>query len=274
LTALVLPSTASADPSANDWHRLRVCESSDNYRANTGNAHYGAYQFDLPTWRSVGGTGVPSNASPAEQDHRALLLWRMRGWEPWQCAAIIGLTGGPGSAGSGGSGGSGGSHRPVNPTTWPGASYRVGDWSTHIAVWQKQMGKRGAPLVGTGQFGPKTLAVVKAVQRQNGLPANGILGPLTWNLAWSGVYHAGGGAARPAVPKWPGSYYSQGDHNSAIAMWQKQMRKRGAPLVGTGQFGPKTVAVVDALQRQNGLPAVGFIGPNTWALAWTGRYHR
>ena len=48
-------STASADPSAQDWFRLRTCESSNNYAINTGNAHYGAYQFDLSTWRSVGG---------------------------------------------------------------------------------------------------------------------------------------------------------------------------------------------------------------------------
>src|SRR6266516_4712901 len=43
---VVLPSSvASADPSADAWHRLRVCESSDNYATNTGNGHYGAYQF-------------------------------------------------------------------------------------------------------------------------------------------------------------------------------------------------------------------------------------
>src|SRR5215475_15403481 len=84
-------STAAADPSARDWYRLRVCESGNNYRINTGNDHYGAYQFDLPTWQSVGGHGLPNQASPAEQDARALMLYRMRGWEPWQCAAIVGL---------------------------------------------------------------------------------------------------------------------------------------------------------------------------------------
>src|SRR5579875_1090206 len=85
------PTSASADPSASTWQRLRICESSDNYQTNTGNGYYGAYQFDLPTWRSVGGTGLPSDASPAEQDYRALYLYRMRGWEPWECATILGL---------------------------------------------------------------------------------------------------------------------------------------------------------------------------------------
>jgi peptidoglycan hydrolase-like protein with peptidoglycan-binding domain len=50
------------------------------------------------------------------------------------------------------------------------------------------MHKRGAPLTGTGQFGPTTLSVVKAVQRQNHLKVTGILGPSTWKLAWSGKY--------------------------------------------------------------------------------------
>ncbi|MGS0683561.1 transglycosylase family protein [Nakamurella sp. GG22] len=85
---------AAADPSASDWQRLRVCESGDNYTINTGNGYYGAYQFDLGTWRSVGGTGYPHQASKATQDALALELWRQRGWSPWACAAIVGLTGG------------------------------------------------------------------------------------------------------------------------------------------------------------------------------------
>ena len=48
VASVVLPSsTASADPSATTWHRLRMCESSNNYSINTGNGYYGAYQFDL-----------------------------------------------------------------------------------------------------------------------------------------------------------------------------------------------------------------------------------
>lgn len=53
------------------------------YRTDTGNGFYGAYQFDLPTWRSVGGSGNPAHASPAEQDARALALYESRGLAPW-----------------------------------------------------------------------------------------------------------------------------------------------------------------------------------------------
>ena len=62
---------------------LRQCESGGDYTTNTGNGFYGAYQFDLQTWQSVGGSGLPSDASPAEQDFRAALLWRQRGSSPW-----------------------------------------------------------------------------------------------------------------------------------------------------------------------------------------------
>lgn len=64
--------------------KIRRCESGGNYSILSPSGRYrGAYQFDKPTWRSVGGTGDPAAASPAEQDYRALLLLRSRGTRPW-----------------------------------------------------------------------------------------------------------------------------------------------------------------------------------------------
>jgi hypothetical protein len=64
--------------------KIRRCESRGNYSVVSPSGRYrGAYQFDIPTWRSVGGTGDPAAASPAEQDYRALLLLRARGTRPW-----------------------------------------------------------------------------------------------------------------------------------------------------------------------------------------------
>lgn len=66
------------------WARLRFCESSDDYGAISRSGRYrGAYQFDLPTWESVGGTGDPALATPAEQDARARELYARRGSAPW-----------------------------------------------------------------------------------------------------------------------------------------------------------------------------------------------
>src|SRR5262249_2481727 len=63
--------------------RIRQRESGGNYAENTGNGYYGAYQFSPGTWRSVGGSGLPSDASPAEQDARAQTLYNQRGCSPW-----------------------------------------------------------------------------------------------------------------------------------------------------------------------------------------------
>jgi hypothetical protein len=84
-----------AGASENDWNRLKVCESGNNYSTNTGNGYYGAYQFDLQTWHGVGGSGLPSNASPHTQDLLARKLYRERGWAPWECARILGLKADP-----------------------------------------------------------------------------------------------------------------------------------------------------------------------------------
>ncbi len=72
-----------SDPTPAQWEALRQCESSGNYLVNTGNGYFGAYQFDQPTWESVGGSGRPHWAEPVVQDARARLLFARRGWQPW-----------------------------------------------------------------------------------------------------------------------------------------------------------------------------------------------
>ncbi len=67
-------------------YRVVMCESGGYAPTNTGNGYYGLWQFDLPTWRSVGGTGLPSDASATEQVMRARMLYDARGWAPWGCA--------------------------------------------------------------------------------------------------------------------------------------------------------------------------------------------
>ena len=77
---------------ANDLYRLRMCESGGNYRDNTGNGYYGAYQFALSTWSNLGYSGLPSNAPPPEQDQAATTLVQRSGWGQWPtCSAMLGL---------------------------------------------------------------------------------------------------------------------------------------------------------------------------------------
>lgn len=65
------------------------CESGGNYKINTGNGYYGAWQFDRGTWRSNGGGkyGKTANKAPKwAQDYIAWKTWKSRGWQPWACA--------------------------------------------------------------------------------------------------------------------------------------------------------------------------------------------
>ncbi len=72
-----------------NWDGLAYCESTNNPNAVNNPAGYlstyGLFQFDLPTWQSVGGSGNPGDASPEEQLVRAKLLYQSRGLEPWLC---------------------------------------------------------------------------------------------------------------------------------------------------------------------------------------------
>ena len=64
--------------------RIAQCESGGNPRAVSASGLYrGKYQFDIATWESVGGTGDPIDASEAEQDLRAEILYERRGPAPW-----------------------------------------------------------------------------------------------------------------------------------------------------------------------------------------------
>jgi hypothetical protein len=78
----LVPPAGTATPRAN----LPWCtwgpESGGDYSASNG-THFGKYQFDLSTWQSVGGSGNPASASPAEQDRRAAMLYAQRGGQPW-----------------------------------------------------------------------------------------------------------------------------------------------------------------------------------------------
>ena len=293
--------SASADPSADDWYQLRMCESTNRYDINTGTGYYGAYQFDQPTWNSVGGTGRPDQATPAEQDYRALILYRNRGWGPWVCARLVGLSedsdartrvappiGGNQSSGSGASEGEAPPAAGGAPG-WPGRQFAEGDSSEALKAWQKQMGTRGYDLVGTGYFGPKTKAAVLDLQAKAGLNVVGYIGPKTWAAAWSSGGEAAApapaapapaayvpatnescGVGQPTAPAWPGKQFVQGDTDRDLQCFQRQLGSRGYGLTGTGYYGPATKTAVVALQERNGINPSGILGPLTWNAAWAG----
>ncbi|MCP5027392.1 MAG: hypothetical protein GY929_14020 [Actinomycetia bacterium] len=86
-----LTPSGRVEPTADQWAALRNCEATGNYQAvNPSGKYRGAYQFDQRTWESVGGTGDPAAANPAEQDLRAYILYDSRGARPWpQCGRFL-----------------------------------------------------------------------------------------------------------------------------------------------------------------------------------------
>jgi resuscitation-promoting factor RpfB len=75
------------------WDQLAQCESGGNWATNTGNGYYGGLQFNIGTWQSYGGTGLPSNAS---RETQIAIATKVRdasgGYGAWPaCAASLGL---------------------------------------------------------------------------------------------------------------------------------------------------------------------------------------
>ncbi len=84
-------STSSNSNSGLNWGALAACESGGNASVVSSNGLYhGLYQFDAQTWQSMGGSGVASDASAAEQTQRAQQLYDSRGSQPWPvCGARL-----------------------------------------------------------------------------------------------------------------------------------------------------------------------------------------
>ncbi|NUU25910.1 MAG: DUF348 domain-containing protein [Streptomycetaceae bacterium] len=76
--------TSVAGADGLNWSALAQCEAGGRPTAVDGSGTYhGLYQFDARTWQGLGGSGVASTASAAEQTYRAKLLYVQRGASPW-----------------------------------------------------------------------------------------------------------------------------------------------------------------------------------------------
>lgn len=86
------PAPRTSAVSGGVWDRLAQCESGGNWSINTGNGYYGGLQFSLSSWRAVGGSGYPHQASKSEQIARAEMLKARQGWGAWPaCTSKLGL---------------------------------------------------------------------------------------------------------------------------------------------------------------------------------------
>ena len=85
--------SSGAVVSGDVWAALAQCESGGNPKAvSSSGRYYGLYQFSLSTWQSVGGSGLPTDASADEQTARAQALQARSGWGQWPaCSTKLGL---------------------------------------------------------------------------------------------------------------------------------------------------------------------------------------
>jgi len=78
------PASPSGSSANLNWAALAQCESGGNPTIVSKNGKYhGLYQFSVATWQSVGGTGLPSQASASEQTARAQMLYERSGAGQW-----------------------------------------------------------------------------------------------------------------------------------------------------------------------------------------------
>ena len=78
-----VPNTVAGADNLN-WAAVAQCESGGNPKSvGGGGLYFGLYQFSPSTWASLGGSGLPSNATPAEQTYRAKLLYVRSGAGQW-----------------------------------------------------------------------------------------------------------------------------------------------------------------------------------------------
>lgn len=127
------------------------------------------------------------------------------------------------------------------PTLDPGASGET------VKVIQRLLTSRGADLVIDGDFGTVTTDAVAAFQSDQGLVADGQVGPKTW----------------PKLVRTVDAGSSPGD---AVKAAQTALNKHSAGLAVDGDFGSVTRAAVETFQSVNQLVVDGECGPKTWEV--------
>ena len=207
--ASLVAGAASAGGSVAQFERLASCESGGNWAINTGNGYYGGLQFNLGTWRGVGMSGYPHQASKAQQIAAGQKLHSQRGWKPWpSCSRTLGLSGDGGYSGSGeetlaaaaSRAPAASRSRPAAPAApalartsaapaFDGHVMTVRDVRTRRTAtrsWQQQMTRRGYPLVADGLFGRRSAAAAAAFAQAKGLPTpRGTVDAALWTATWT-----------------------------------------------------------------------------------------
>ncbi|MEU1892950.1 peptidoglycan DD-metalloendopeptidase family protein [Streptomyces pristinaespiralis] len=95
--ALPLVGAGSSHAASVDvWEKVAACESTDNWRINSGNGYYGGLQFSQATWEAYGGRQYAARADLATKDQQIAVAEKVleaQGPRAWPtCSVQAGLT--------------------------------------------------------------------------------------------------------------------------------------------------------------------------------------
>ncbi|MFF4845463.1 transglycosylase family protein [Streptomyces collinus] len=98
--AVAVPAAQATDSSwagnGANWDRVAACESTGDWRANTGNGFSGGLQFTASTWKEFGGHVFASSAhlaTPEQQKAVANKILAVQGPTAWPvCSKAAGLS--------------------------------------------------------------------------------------------------------------------------------------------------------------------------------------
>ena len=131
---------------------------------------------------------------------------------------------------------------------------RQGDQGEDVRVLQRALGRAGFdPGPAVGIFDPRVGLALRVFQQANGLDADGVAGPLTWEAL--SPYMEGEGIG-----------FRKGDEGPYVQMIQLALSRAGFHTGRLdGIYGPQTESAVLAFQQANGLGADGIVGKQTLA---------
>ncbi|MEU0276371.1 transglycosylase family protein, partial [Streptomyces sp. NPDC006307] len=92
----LLGAGAAHAASVDVWEKVAACESTNNWKINTGNGYYGGLQFTQSTWEAYGGTRYAPRADLATKDQQIAIAEKVlkgQGPRAWPaCSVKAGLT--------------------------------------------------------------------------------------------------------------------------------------------------------------------------------------
>ena len=128
---------------------------------------------------------------------------------------------------------------------------RSGSEGPAVIEAQKLLGMEGAALNGT--YDAAMAARVRQFQQEQGIAADGVLGPSTMSLLLRS------GTSREIES---GTIYEPGDVGPGVLALQRALGMSEAGQ--TGDFGPTTREMLLEWQAKNGIQQTGRVGPTTW----------